>query len=132
MAKGYNENQERLHQLSLLGKPLARRAGRKCELCEASGVEMRPYEIPPVPAEASLDRLLLLCETCSQQLKDYRKLQPERWRCLETAIWSTEAGVQVVAARLLRRLVPITNWAGGILEMVDLDGEIEEWVEKDA
>ena len=132
MAKGYHENQERLQQLSLLGKPLARRAGRKCELCEASGVEMRPYEILPVPREPSLDCLLLLCETCLQQLKDPRKLQPERWRCLETAIWSTEPGVQVVAARLLRQLTPNTNWAGGILEMVDLDSEIEAWVQKDS
>lgn len=131
MAKGYNENQERLQQLNLLGKPLARRAGRKCELCEAKGIELRPFEISPIPSEPSLDHLLLLCSSCTEQIQDPRKIQPERWRCLEMAIWSTEPGIQVMAARLLRRLIPLTNWAAEILEMVDLDPEIEDWVRKD-
>ena len=129
MAKGYNQNQERLQRLGLLGKPLARRAGRRCELCETSG-KLRPFEIAPEPAEPNLDHLLLLCQPCAEQIRDPRKIQPERWRCLETAIWSTQPATQVVAVRLLRRLVPLTPWAGEVLEMIDLDPEIENWASK--
>ena len=62
------------------------------------------------------------------QIRDPRKIQPERWRCLETAIWSTLPATQVVALWLLRRLVPLTPWANEVLEMIDLDPEIEKRV----
>ncbi len=128
MAKGYQQHQERLQLLGLLGKPLARRAGRRCELCETSDTELRPFEIPPVSVEPDLDQMLLLCVPCNDQIRDPRKIQPERWRCLETAIWSTLPATQVVALWLLRRLVPLTPWANEVLEMIDLDPEIEKRV----
>ena len=131
MAKGYLQNQERLQLLGQLGKPLARRAGRRCELCEASGPELRPFEVPPKTAEPDLEQMLLLCKTCAEQIRDPRKIQPARWRCLETAVWSTQAATQVVAVRLLRRLVPLTPWAGEVLEMVELDPEVENWASKE-
>ncbi|MFT4641752.1 MAG: protein PhnA [Verrucomicrobiales bacterium] len=124
MSKGYEENQERLRLLSLLGKPLARRSKRRCELCESTGNELRPYEIPPAPKEPAIENTLLLCSACMEQLKAPRKMDPARWRPLESAIWSSEAAVQIVAARLLRRMKDIP-WAMEALEAVGLDEEIE-------
>lgn len=132
MAKGYDQNQERLRLLGVLGKPLARRSGRCCELCESAGGELRPYEVPPVPAEPSLESTLLLCGECREQIEDSRKMRPARWRPLEGAIWSSEPAVQVVAARLLQRLAGTESWAVQALEAVELEEEIAAWVAADA
>ncbi len=130
MAKGFQAHQERQQQLGLLGKPLARRAQRRCELCEAAGVALQPYEVPPAPAEPALETTLLLCDTCTEQIEDSRKRQPARWRCLESAVWSTEPAVQVAAVRLLRQLSD-HDWARETLQGIDLEPEIEAWVVKE-
>jgi protein PhnA len=127
MAKGYEQHQERLRLLGLLGKPLARRSGRRCELCEATQVALKPFEVPPVPSEPELERTLLLCQDCHLQIEDSRERFPARWRCLEGAVWSTEPAVQVMAVRLLKRLARSEAWAAEALEAVDLEPEIVAW-----
>ncbi len=128
MAKGYETNQERLRQLSLLGKPLARRSGRKCELCESGGVELRPFEVPPASAEPALENTLFVCGDCLQSMDDPGQENPSRWRPLEGAVWSTEPAIQVMAVRILQKLAPKTAWARETLDAIDLEPEIEEWV----
>lgn len=127
MAKGYEENRARLGQLNFLGKSLARRSGRKCELCGAGGTELRAYEIAPVPPEPQLENTLFLCLECMEQIRDPRKMTPARWRPLESALWSTEPAIQVMAVRLLRRMAPSVRWALEALEGIDLEPEVEAW-----
>ena len=65
MAGGYEKNKQRIEALQLFGKDLARRANRKCEICEAAGVRLDPWEVPPAETEPDIDSTLLLCGRCS-------------------------------------------------------------------
>ncbi len=74
MAKGYELHQARMMALQGIGKDLARRAKSKCELTGASGVPLRPYEVPPVGEHPDLDRTLLISEECQQALDHPSKM----------------------------------------------------------
>ena len=128
---GYEANQEHLRQLSLLGKPLARRSGRRCELCEVGGVKLQPFEVSPASVEPELERTLFLCETCAAQINKPATMEAPRWRCLANAVWSETPAAQVMAVRLLRRLSGKEPWAAELLEDLDLEPEIEAWIDQD-
>ncbi|MEO0448059.1 MAG: hypothetical protein AAF191_18480, partial [Verrucomicrobiota bacterium] len=70
MSKGWEKDQERKNAVQWLGKELARRAKSRCEVCEASGVPLSIYEVPPVPKEPSGERSLFLCATCHSALSN--------------------------------------------------------------
>ncbi len=125
---GYEANQEHLKKLSLLGKPLARRSRRRCELCESSGVKLEAFEVPPVSSEPEFERTLFLCETCITQINKPAKVQPARWRCLSNAVWSETEVVQVMAVRLLRRLGETEAWASELLQDLYIEPETESWI----
>jgi len=132
MAKGYRENQERLEAVSQLGKPLARRSGSRCELCQASGQSLRIFEVPPAPAEPELDHCALLCDACIGQLAKPAAIEPSRWHCLRDDAWSNIPAVQVLAVRLLRHLHAAhgQGWCGEVLADLDLDPDIASWAAK--
>lgn len=130
MTKGYDKYHTRLNELSRLGKDLTRRAKSCCELCDASGVKLSIYEVPPVPIEPELDQCLLLCQTCYDQLNQPKSIQPDHWRCLSKAMWSTLPTAQVIAIRMLHFLADKTDWAAELLEQAYLDDEITEQVER--
>ncbi len=113
MAKGREKYQARLDAISLQGKDLARRAKRKCELCEGAG-DLRAYDGDP-DAEPSLETLALACERCRAVL-DGRKDDERTLRFLETAIWSEEAIVAALAKRMLGSVD--AAWAREALDMV--------------
>ena len=127
MAKGYEIHQARMMALQGLGKDLARRAKSKCELTGASGVPLRPYEVPPVGTEPELDRTLLLTTECIEMLEHPSRLAGRGWQCLAEAIWSEMPAVQVVAWRMLHELAKREDWAREVIEEVFLDPEIEDW-----
>ena len=131
MAKGLLKHQERLDALNLLGKNLARRASSKCELCEASGVSLKIYEVAPVPAEPDMDHCLMTCETCREQLAHFEKkpkhMTADHWRCLGKTVWSPEPAAQVMSVRILRQMSEQYPWAAEIMEHVFLEPDVEEW-----
>lgn len=127
MAKGYDTHQLRVMALQGLGKDLARRAKSKCELTGAAGVPLRPYEVPPVPLEPELDRILLLSEVCHEALARPASIDSREWHCLGEAIWSDFPALQVVAWRLLNQLAKRDDWARQVLDEVFLDPATEEW-----
>ena len=131
MAKGFDTNQERLKQLSLLGKELTRRSRAKCELCTQSGVPLSLYEVPPVPKEPDSDQLLHICQTCLVQLGKPKTIEPNRWRILSETIWSQVPAAQVMAIRLLKHLSKTEPWAQEILESAYVDEELNDWAEKE-
>lgn len=127
MAKGYDTHQARLQALQLIGKDLARRAKSKCELTGASGVALRPYEVPPVAADPDLDRTLLISEACHEVLENPKHLKGREWQCLAEVVWSEMPAVQVVAWRLLQELAKREDWAREVLDGLFLDEEVEAW-----
>ena len=128
MAKGFERHQERESALAALGRDLARRSGSKCELCEAAGVPLRIFEVPPAPAEPELEACLFLCDDCLGQLERPRSLQPERWRFLTRAVWSPTPAAQVMAARALDYLGRSHVWAREALDEAQFDEEVESWI----
>lgn len=131
MAKGREEYQARQFTLQAFGKDLARRAKSKCELCEAAGVKLSPYEVPPEGPVPEYDQCILICDDCREALDNPKKFKPgEHWRVLAQTVWSDVTPVQVAAVRLLRRQGESEDWAREALEGVYLDEELEEWVTK--
>ena len=128
MAKGFQEHQDRLNALSLLGKDLARRAKSKCEVCEEAGVSLKTYEVPPAPKEPELGRCVFVCAKCEEALGNEKlSLVPNEWRALESTIWSEVPAVQVCVVRLLRRLAEKEAWAAETIDNAILEPEAEEW-----
>lgn len=129
MAKGLQKHQERLDALNALGRHLARRAGSKCELCEAAGVRLNPFEVPPVPAdEPELERTLLLCVRCQDGAKGGHLAKGE-WLFLQGSAWSDFPPVQVTAVRILRRLDDSGEaWASELLDSLYLGEEVQAWL----
>jgi protein PhnA len=129
MASGYEENQERLRVISLLGKELVRRSKSKCELCEVSGAKLSAWEVAPIQNPPTADGCIFICEECRNQVENPKRLQPGRWRGLESVVWSEVPVVQVVAVRLLNKLGSSGEiWAREIGENLQLEPEVEEWV----
>jgi protein PhnA len=126
MVRRFEKHQERLQALSLLGKDLARRAHRKCELCEATGQKFKTREIEPVPSEPDLDHCLLICDQCNQELD--RKGGPDEkyWRCLETTAWKELPVVQVTAVRILKAIN--VTWTEQLLDQLYLWPDTEAWL----
>lgn len=128
MAKGKEKHEERQAALALLGKDLARRAKSRCEVCEASGVPLGPYEVPPAPRDPEIHRCALICSRCESALENPRLLlDGSEWRCLGNSLWSDVPAVQVAVVRLLRRLAPKEAWARELLEDSLLDEETLAW-----
>jgi protein PhnA len=113
MARGYDKHRARLDEIALLGKDLARRAKRKCELCEA-GDDLRPHDTAP-DSEPGLDALVLLCERC-RAVADGRRDDPRTLRFLEGAVWSEVPVVAQLARALLAEVD--AGWARDTLDML--------------
>ena len=125
MARGLNEHKARLDALNALGRTLVRRSGSKCEICEESGVSLRPTEVRPLPETPEVDEALFLCDVCKTAVEG-GAIEGARWRCLESVIWSDVRPVQVTAVRLVRRLSDAgQEWAVDLLSGLYLDPDIE-------
>ena len=112
MAKGRDKHQAYLDALNLLGKDLARRAGRKCELSEVSG-RLVIHDLESAKVEPDLDHVLLVSEAMKKAL-DGGPLIVDELRCLEHAVWNTEPAVRRAAVLLLTRID--TSWAKSAIE----------------
>ena len=121
MAKGRDEHEEKVRLLNSFGKDLARRARSKCELCEEGGKKLAVFVVPPESRIPRMDRCLLLCSDCLEQSRDPKKFSAgEHWRVLAKTVWSEVPMVQVMAARLLRRLSGSQVWARESLDSLYL------------
>ena len=96
-------------------------------MCGASHTPLFIHEVPPVAVEPRFDHCILVCETCKQQLDNPRKLDPDHWHSLSTAVWSEVPAVQVMAVFTLKRLADIP-WAAELQEQLYLTPEIEAWL----
>ena len=118
MARGYDKHLLRKAEIDALGKDLARRAKRRCELCEESG-DLRPHDTAP-DAEPELSTLLLLCPRCREVAGDgAAQHDPRTLRFLEGAVWHEEPVVAATARRALAQVD--AAWARETLEMLGGD-----------
>ena len=128
MSKGYDKHKERLEAVNALGRGLTRRSSSKCELCGSSGVKLSVVEIEPLSAQPDPDHTVFVCETCRDGIEG-GKLEADRWRFLESVIWSEIPVVQVTSVRMCRKLQEQgAPWAADLLDNVYLSPEVEEWV----
>lgn len=128
MAKGYNKHAARKEALGKLGRALARRARSACELCEARNTRLDPVEIEPLPEEPELERSAMLCERCQKAVAG-GALDAQQWRFLESAVWNELPVVQVVAVRILDRLVADdVGWAVDLRDSLYLSEEVSQWL----
>lgn len=127
MARGYEENQLRKNELNVLAKDLVRRSRSKCELCAADGVKLTVFEVPPESDHVTADQCLFLCDTCREMIEHPKRMDANHWRCLNNAIWSEIPAVQVMSARMLKRLSQ-EHWAKELLEQAYFDDEVSAWI----
>lgn len=107
---------------------LKERSNSQCELC-ACGDNLSVYEVPPT--EAHSDKCVLLCNTCKTEIEASESLNVNHWRCLNDSMWSQVPVVQVMAYRMLKRLIGAgETWAQDLLDMLYLDDEALEWANK--
>lgn len=102
-------------------KDLQQRSGSKCELC--GGAE----NLSALVVEPS-DESILVCGTCSEQMDDVSKMDPNHWRCLNDSMWSEVPAVQVIAWRMLTRL-RAEGWPQDLLDIMYLDDKMLIWAE---
>jgi protein PhnA len=132
MSKGRDKHQARQQELSLFGKDLVRRCGSQCEVCQDSGVSLSIFEVPPVPTEPEYERCLMICETCKEQIEHPKRIEPNRWRCLGTTMWSEVIPAKVTAVVMLNHLNEKlgVEWAQELLEQVFLVEDEQAWVDQ--
>ena len=112
MAKGKQKHQARLDAINLLGKDLARRAGRACELC-SSRDDCRTHDLEP-DKKPELDHLLLLCGACRDLVDRPGQRPADHMRFVANHCWSDVRPVQRIVQQLL---APLTeDWAREALE----------------
>ena len=110
----------------MIEKRVLERAAGRCELCGAQD-ELSLFEVSGAP-EDEADKHIAVCEVCLEQLAVNSEMDANHWRCLNDAIWSGLAAIQVAAWRQLQRLSS-EMWARDLLDMVYLDDAVRTWAE---
>jgi protein PhnA len=130
MSRGHDRHQERHHGLSLFGKDLVRRCSSHCELCDAQGVGLRIFEVPPVPVEPDLEHCIMICDSCREQIERPKRRDPNYWRCLNGSVWSTVPAVKVMALAMLAKIAEQERWAVELQEQVYLEADEQAWLDQ--
>lgn len=105
-----------------LEEKLQTRSGGVCELCSGNN-GLTPYEV--TPSDGSIDKTILVCAKCNEQLQDMQTLDENHWHCLNDSMWSEVNGVKVVAYRVLKTLKN-----QDLLDMMYLEDDIKQWAEQ--
>jgi len=98
------------------------RSGGVCELC-GSSENLSEFTVAPK------DEKILVCGTCSEQLNDADKVDPNHWRCLNDSMWSVEPAVQVIVYRMLNALKE-EGWTQDLLDQMYMEPEVIEWAQE--
>ena len=110
--------------MSVIEKKLHARSNSCCELCTSSeGLQV--YAVPPLD-KGSIEKSILVCATCADQLENPEKIDQNHWRCLNDSMWSEVTAVQVVAWRMLSKM-RAEGWPQDLLDMMYLDEETQAW-----
>ena len=91
-----------------------------CPLCSADAALVK-YDVSGGPEGAAVE----ICGTCAGQLSG--DLDPAHWRGLASSMWSEDPAVQVISARVLKRLGE--GWAQDLLDQLYLDEDTQAWAD---
>jgi protein PhnA len=120
MAKGYQAHKERQEELQSFGKSVGKRAGFKCEWCDAKD-DLRLWDYQPeLPPD--MDSLALLCQNC-RELADGRRAELNELRSIRNALWSNVPAVAEGAARVLAQCKE--PWAREAIEESFIDDSVK-------
>ena len=120
MAKGYDANREHKDLVASFGKTLGKRAGFKCEWCDAKD-DLRPWEYQS-GEEPSAETLALLCGRC-RAIAEGEPAEPGELHALRNALWSAIEAIAGGAGRVLVRSgVP---WAREAIDESIYDEELK-------
>lgn len=100
---------------------LIERSGHKCEVCE-SNKDSSVFALSEDPDE---NNSALLCGLCIDQINDSKKIDVNHWRSLNSAIWSEQEAVKIIAYHMLNNLKG-EAWAVDLLEQIYLEEEALE------
>lgn len=92
-----------------------------CPLCGADA-PLQSYPVTGGPTEAAVE----ICATCAEQIDGTP--EPNNWRGLASAMWDENPAVQVIAARMLKRLSD-EDWARDLADQLYLDEETQAWAD---
>ena len=129
MAKGYDQHMERKNKVNSFGKELTRRAKSKCELCEATGVSLSIFEVPPVKEEPEVERCIFICDECRDKLERVKKAKENDFRFLSNSMWSEVDMVRALSIVLLKEMSKKYSWAEVILDDLYIDEATEELIQ---
>ncbi len=101
---------------------LETRSGGVCELCSSSD-NLSSFEVSP--SDGSIDKTILTCSKCKEQLEDMSNLDENHWHCLNDSMWSETQAVKVVVYRLLK-----TMKNQELLDMMYLEEDSIAWAEE--
>lgn len=128
MAKGYDQHIERKNKVNSFGRELTRRAKSKCELCEATGVGLSVFEVPPVKEEPEVERCIFICDECKNKLERVKKAKENDFRFLTNSIWSEVDMVRALSIKLLTEMTTKYSWAELVLDDLYIDEATEELI----
>ena len=103
-----------------LEKDLQIRSQHSCELCKATET-LTIYTVQP-SKNINLTDSIYACQTCISQIEDSNLINSNHWRCLNDSMWSEFLPVQVMAWRMLNRLLS-AGWSQDLLDMMYLDDD---------
>lgn len=92
-----------------------------CPFCSADA-ELIFLDVEGGPAGAQAQ----VCAVCAEQIAGVP--DPSHWRGLASAMWHEAPAVQVIAARMLKRLSG-ESWAQDLAEQLYLDDVTQAWAE---
>lgn len=107
-----------------LDRAINKRANASCELCK-NQEHLSIYTLAPIK-DAHLNKSLLACKTCIDQIENPETTDPNHWRCLNDSMWSEHQPVQVIAWRMLSRLRK-EGWPQDLLDMMYLENDVLEF-----
>lgn len=128
MAKGYDQHIERKNKVNSFGRELTRRAKSKCELCEATGIGLSVFEVPPVKEEPEVERCIFICDECKNKLERVKKAKENDFRFLTNSIWSEVDMVRALSIKLLTEMTTKYSWAELVLDDLYIDEATEELI----
>lgn len=107
-----------------LERALKKRANNICELCSSDAL-LQIHTLAPHKDE-TLQKSLVACKTCVDQIQDPEITDANHWRCLNDSMWSEHDAVKVAAWRMLSRL-RAEGWPQDLLDMMYLEDDVLEF-----
>lgn len=102
------------------------RSGNICELCGADD-NLSVMEV--LPSDGSADEAIFVCSTCRGQIEDESTIVASHWRCLNDSMWSESTPVQVMAYRMLHKVVE-DGWSQDLIDMMFLEDDVKAWAQE--